>query len=481
MSPTQTLARKPRPLLRSIRWRVAPEPGEASPDGGGSPEPPFEIFLTQSVLRDVERHLFADPETSGWGLLAGEVHECPVSGRRWVLGTDVLHGKGAFDEDGGRQVPEEGELALHLKAEREGRVIVGWYHAHEAGRPRFTARDRATNARVAREPWQFGLLLVREAGETAGAVMHPAVSDGGAPVPFHEVVSNDALLPDGGQRTCLAWTNLETEADIAPASPEPGEWAADDRPEEGEADASVSAAHEAPEETVVEGGPAWREPAGATAGARPWARRGRRLPARGWAALVRLAAVARTVPRLLRSRPTTGTAIVGVGIVVVVMASLVLVIRRAGSEDGDAAASLGGVPSAATPAVPPSGPEAANAEPPAPRPDERPAEAVETEPVVPRTTPPVPLARMDSLGNQTLAAISHFYGTTVALDEGRADCPALGSAYVRVEEAWIAYSTQGKAKLDTRLEGDRLERDGRLLAGVQDVERLFEKSGCSRP
>jgi len=52
---------------------------------------------------------------------------------------------------------------------------------------------------------------------------------------------------------------------------------------------------------------------------------------------------------------------------------------------------------------------------------------------------------------------------------------------VTVEDAWIAYSAEGRTELGARLEGERLERDSRLLAGVQDVERLFEGSGCSRP
>lgn len=242
MNETETFARKPRPLLRSIEWQARPENGEHRSAEDVPRQPPFEIFLTQRLLRAVERHLSEQADGTGWGLLAGEVHECPVSGRRWVLATDVLAGPGSFDEDGSRQVPDEGELALQLKAERDGRVVVGWYHGHATGRPRFTARDRTTNERLSADPWQFGLLLVQEGMETSGAVMHAAVDEGRTAVPFHEVVGNDALMADGGRRTCLAWTNLVTEVDVVAAVPEPSNAAGRSSPAEGTADEGVDGA-----------------------------------------------------------------------------------------------------------------------------------------------------------------------------------------------------------------------------------------------
>ena len=53
--------------------------------------------------------------------------------------------------------------------------------------------------------------------------------------------------------------------------------------------------------------------------------------------------------------------------------------------------------------------------------------------------------------------------------------------FVSVEEGWISYNVEGKARFQERLTGDLLERDDRLYAGVQDVEREFDRSGCARP
>ncbi|NNK48902.1 MAG: hypothetical protein HKP01_08530, partial [Gemmatimonadetes bacterium] len=88
---------------------------------------------------------------------------------------------------------------------------------------------------------------------------------------------------------------------------------------------------------------------------------------------------------------------------------------------------------------------------------------------------------MESLGDALLESISRYYGLAVAEDGGQATCADLQAVYVEVEDRWITYSVQGKAAFRGRLPEELATRDERLYAGVQDVEREFNRSGCERP
>ncbi|MFQ5888808.1 MAG: hypothetical protein ACE5JR_02010 [Gemmatimonadota bacterium] len=91
------------------------------------------------------------------------------------------------------------------------------------------------------------------------------------------------------------------------------------------------------------------------------------------------------------------------------------------------------------------------------------------------------LGRLDLLSDAMVEAISRYYGVTVSFDAGRVTCSELQAVYVRVEDAWIDYNANGKARVDAPLDSDRVARDSRLYEGVQDVERLFAQTGCDRP
>jgi hypothetical protein len=90
-------------------------------------------------------------------------------------------------------------------------------------------------------------------------------------------------------------------------------------------------------------------------------------------------------------------------------------------------------------------------------------------------------AQIDSAGRETLGVISQFYGRAVALDDGRATCEDLAMALIAVENAWLGYNADYKAKFTSPLPDALAERDERLYAGMRDVERLFEESECTRP
>jgi len=95
--------------------------------------------------------------------------------------------------------------------------------------------------------------------------------------------------------------------------------------------------------------------------------------------------------------------------------------------------------------------------------------------------PPATAADIKRLGDSLLESISRYYGQAVARDEGKVTCAELQASYVEVEDRWISYNVQGRARFRGRLPDEMATRDERLYAGVQDVEREFTRSGCERP
>ena len=105
-----------------------------------------------------------------------------------------------------------------------------------------------------------------------------------------------------------------------------------------------------------------------------------------------------------------------------------------------------------------------------------------TPPVAPDSTPDAATAQdLEELGDTLLEAVSSYYGRAVAADGGQATCAELQAVYVEVDDRWIAYNVQGKARFRGRLPNELATRDERLYRGVQDVEREFARSGCARP
>jgi hypothetical protein len=168
---------------------------------------------------------------------------------------------------------------------------------------------------------------------------------------------------------------------------------------------------------------------------------------------------------------------------VIVVSALVFLLPSGGEAEGGASSE----------AVPVAGPEAAagQAEVPA---DDPPAdvgagqagesdagEVDEALAAVDSAASPVSVDDIERLGDNLLEVISRYYGRAVAVDGGQATCSDLQAAYVEVEDNWIAYNVQGRARFRGRLPDELATRDERLYAGVQDVEREFTRSGCERP
>jgi proteasome lid subunit RPN8/RPN11 len=188
-------------------------------------------------------------------------------------------------------------------------------------------------------------------------------------------------------------------------------------------------------------------------------------------------AAGRQLPRLPRN---TSLLVGGLLVVAAIVTTLLVIVLPSGSE------SDGGL--AETDVVPALEAEAAQGQEGQPV-DDAPLETGESGVEEPFDSPPaadsspssVSAVEMEQLGDALLESVSRYYGRAVAVDEGRATCADLQIAYVEVEDRWIAYNVQGRARFEGRLPEELATRDERLYAGVQDVEREFTRSGCERP
>ena len=171
--------------------------------------------------------------------------------------------------------------------------------------------------------------------------------------------------------------------------------------------------------------------------------------------------------RLNRTTMVVGGVLVALAIVV----SVIVFILPSGGDTADGGASE---------AVAVAGPEATAGQGEVPA-DDPPVETGESPAAADSLAPPASVVDLEQLGDGLLEAISRYYGRAVAVDGGQATCSDLQAAYVEVEDSWIAYNVQGRARFRGRLPDELATRDERLYAGVQDVEREFTRSRCERP
>lgn len=126
----------------------------------------------------------------------------------------------------------------------------------------------------------------------------------------------------------------------------------------------------------------------------------------------------------------------------------------------------------ATAPPPASSPVAAAVPPPQPAP----------QPAQPPPPPPVasPFARFDRLSDSLSRAVRNFQDRAALFDSGRMDCNGLASGLVAIENLWITYNTERRARL-ADFDQRRVTQDQALYASVDAVESRFERSGCPRP
>jgi len=119
--------------------------------------------------------------------------------------------------------------------------------------------------------------------------------------------------------------------------------------------------------------------------------------------------------------------------------------------------------------------------PPRPRPQPAPPAPAATPPPAPPALQPVsPFARFDRLSDSLSRAVRNFQDRASLFASGQIDCGGLSSGLVTIENLWITYNTERRARM-TAFDPRRASQDQALYAAVDSVESRFEQSGCRRP
>ena len=204
--------RKPIPLARAIRWVPA-----------GLFTPPrtlddLALFITQSALREVMRHLRSAPEQELLGFLLGELYECPETGARYVVVNAAVRTGHAIAESDRILIPEEEWLGVQLEVRRRRTQLVGWYHSAPFVGPHPARADLDTHRALFTEPWQSGLVIATAGEAPTGAFFRSLMGErtgGGVLIPFYELPDDDEPIPaDGRKRTLIDWVNYETRGTV---------------------------------------------------------------------------------------------------------------------------------------------------------------------------------------------------------------------------------------------------------------------------
>lgn len=98
-------------------------------------------------------------------------------------------------------------------------------------------------------------------------------------------------------------------------------------------------------------------------------------------------------------------------------------------------------------------------------------------------TGPAPAAQptlFDQLGESLWAALQNYQDRFDLFQRQQMDCAGLESAFVAVNERWVAYSVERK-RLTTPLDPARASADHSFYAAVDTAENHQERSGCPRP
>jgi len=98
--------------------------------------------------------------------------------------------------------------------------------------------------------------------------------------------------------------------------------------------------------------------------------------------------------------------------------------------------------------------------------------------------PPQPVAtpftRYDRLSDSLSRAVRNFQDRARLFSNGQMDCGGLATGLVAVDNLWITYNTERRARLAS-FDPPRVARDQALWGAVDSVSRRFDDSGCPRP
>ena len=98
----------------------------------------------------------------------------------------------------------------------------------------------------------------------------------------------------------------------------------------------------------------------------------------------------------------------------------------------------------------------------------------------PPAVPASPFARFDRLSDSLSHAVRNFHDRAASFDNGRMDCGGLATGLVAMENLWMTYNAERRARMAS-FDQRRATQDQAMYAAVDSVESRYEHSGCPRP
>lgn len=194
---TGSLQIVPAPFENALRWRSVYE----VPTQGEWPN----IFIRQSVFREVDGHTHNDLGREVGGMLVGQARRTPEGDLYIVVeaslsARQVVHGPSHLTFTTGSLV----DLLNRLEDELPGQQVVGWYHSHPGMSIFLSSMDVWLHSHFFPEPWHVALVIDPCADE--GGFFHYAGGQRGNLHPRHYVGFHELI--GEGTETVVTWGNL---------------------------------------------------------------------------------------------------------------------------------------------------------------------------------------------------------------------------------------------------------------------------------
>ena len=482
------------PTARSILW---------NPEGRRNPGGRYPVFFEQKALVALHEHLVAVKGQALIGFLVGDLFECPTSRVRFAVVDSTIRLNQPIYGDKTQVVVSRLWDRIQEELGKVGGHLIGWYHSHPPQAVELAPGDVQTHEQYFTQPWHLALVvgLDRESKPVAG-VFRPGPSETwhSTSLSFYELIEQEEHLQGGQKASCLPWTNFATDDTTVTRVGEvaaPSGAAADAEPR---STLEVFGTHAAP--------PAPRKSAPPSASARtPTAPRQKPAPPPPPPEPKPVEQAKPPAPPPPPPQPAPE--------------------RRPKASPSVGDLPLLDVEHLPEPerAPPPILPPRPRVSAPPPRPSHRPvhheppviapsrpqrgrggmltvllvvliaaaaaywyfvyrpahavAPIVAAPPVAPRGGDAL-LPVFDRLGDSLGLTIRSYNDRAKLYDGRQLDCAGLARGLAALEDEWTAYNVRGKSKVGV-LDAVRAGRDRALYAGVDSVERHFDRSRCTRP
>jgi proteasome lid subunit RPN8/RPN11 len=507
---------QPMPMARAILWNPATPPPGARPAGRA----PYPVFFQQEAVVALQDHLKASPEQAIFGFLFGELWRDPETGVLYAIIDKTLRLNQAIYGDKTEVVVARLWDRMQEQLAKASGQLLGWYHSHTGQGLSLSTHDVETHEKYFTDPWQVAVVVAAQPEGVVGGFFRSGAGPEwtSTPLPFYELLQPDSIRADGKKRSFITWKNYKAFNPVAPkrtsgATPAPTEpkpappapppppaapappappraaapspvddlpiikSAADDEPapHPSRPSAPVFVPDEPPEPPRAAPPPRHARPSPPPvpppptreAPRVPAAREPRRTPAPSFRLLEQPAAA----PRRGRRRGGGGGRWLGVLAVLLILAGAgaggywYFFLRQPG------APLPFGLDRVLRPRVPPATGTPANRAAPPP---------AATRPAVPAARPDTTFVLLDRLSDTLARAVRNYQDRADLFANGQIDCAALSRGLVAVENLWVTYGNERKARIAS-LDAPRAARDRELWASVDSVDRRFGRSRCPRP